>query len=415
MEGDHISDEPDNARDEAPEQTEEAAAETSEEAPENAELQHPFAAEEDDLPASGESDAAPLEDITQEAGEASADVDLARDSVESTDAPEVTEDEHAEGLAEAAPPFDGAPEGPATEPDVVTTEDMAEDDAAPDEPDAATEPVEEEAASTDTDTTADDLDELIDLAGADEAASEVSRQGLTGPDAAAAETPGEGAGREVVEEAEEAAEAEPVRHVVRTLEDVRDKRDLMRLSGDFYVVHTYSGYEQRVRDNLESRIKALGLEDQIYEVVIPTEEVTEYKKGKKQTVQKKVFPGYVMVRMDMDKETWGVVRNTPAVTGFVGTQGSEPLPLSMREVAEILRVPDEYKVETEEEEAEEVAPVAEIDLEVNETVRVTSGPFADFTGTIAEINLDQHKLKVLVSIFGRETPVELGFEQVAKL
>jgi transcription termination/antitermination protein NusG len=211
-------------------------------------------------------------------------------------------------------------------------------------------------------------------------------------------------------------EAEPSRTFVRTLDDVRDRRDLVRLPGDFYVVHTYSGYEQRVKDNLESRVKALGLEDRIYETVIPTEEVTEYKKGKKQTVRKKVFPGYVMVRMDMDKETWGVVRNTPAITGFVGTQGSEPLPLSIREVAEILGVPDEWKPEVEAEEAEEVLePAAEIDLEVNETVRVTSGPFADFTGTIAEINLDQHKLRVLVSIFGRETPVELGFDQVAKL
>ncbi len=171
-----------------------------------------------------------------------------------------------------------------------------------------------------------------------------------------------------------------------------------------------------MKDNLENRVKALDLEDAIYEIIIPTEEVTEFKKGKKQTVEKKVFPGYVLVRMDMDKDTWGVVRNTPAVTGFVGTQGSEPLPLSMREVQEILSLPDEYREETEEEDEEEAAePVAEIDLEVDETIRVTSGPFADFTGTIAEINLDQSKLKVLVSIFGRETPVELGFDQVAKL
>ncbi|HEX2027030.1 MAG TPA: transcription termination/antitermination protein NusG [Nitriliruptorales bacterium] len=187
------------------------------------------------------------------------------------------------------------------------------------------------------------------------------------------------------------------------------------MPGDWYVVHTYSGYEQRVRDNLESRIKALGLEDRIYEVVIPTEEVTEFKKGKKQVVQKKVFPGYVLVRMEMDKETWGVVRNTPAITGFVGTQGSEPLPLSIREVGEILHLPTEYRPEVEKEVEDVVEPAAEIDLDVEETVRVTSGPFADFTGTIAEINLDQHKLKVLVSIFGRETPVELGFDQVAKL
>ena len=180
-------------------------------------------------------------------------------------------------------------------------------------------------------------------------------------------------------------------------------------------MHTYSGYEARVRDNLQNRIEALGADDRIYEVIIPTEQVTEFKGGKKQSVQKKVFPGYVLIRMDLDDDTWGVVRHTPAVTGFVGTPGSKPVPLSVREVAEIMHVPEEAASTTSPVVAEVHAPAAEIDLDLGESVRVTSGPFADFTGSISEINLDQSKLKVLVSIFGRETPVELGFDQVAKL
>jgi transcriptional antiterminator NusG len=138
--------------------------------------------------------------------------------------------------------------------------------------------------------------------------------------------------------------------------------------------------------------------------VIPTEDAVEIKGGKKQTVQRKVFPGYVLVRMDLDDDSWYVVRNTPAVTGFVGPPGARPVPLSLREVEAILRQPEE---------GEEIAP--SVEYEISENVRVTSGPFADFTGTISEINADQSKLKVLVSIFGRETPVELGFDQVAKL
>jgi transcription termination/antitermination protein NusG len=205
----------------------------------------------------------------------------------------------------------------------------------------------------------------------------------------------------------------------RSIEDVRDKKDLARLFGEWYVVHTYAGYEQRVKDNLLSRVEALEADDRVYEVVIPTEEVTEYKKGKKTVSQKKFLPGYVLVRMEMDDEVWGIVRHTPAVTGFVGSPGTRPVPLPLREVADTLKLPDEYVEEVAPEEgAAPVVPekvVAEIDLEVGETVRVTGGPFADFTGTIAEINLDQAKLKVLVSVFGRETPLELPFDNVAKL
>jgi transcriptional antiterminator NusG len=185
----------------------------------------------------------------------------------------------------------------------------------------------------------------------------------------------------------------------------RKKRvDFARLPGDFYVVHTYAGYEAKVKANLESRIVSMNMQDKIYDVIIPTEDAVEIKGGKKQQVQRKVFPGYVLVRMDLEDDSWYVVRNTPAVTGFVGPPGARPVPLSMGEVESILREPEEGEV---------VAP--SVEYEVGENLRVTSGPFADFTGTISEINADQSKLKVLVSIFGRETPVELGFDQVAKL
>jgi transcription termination/antitermination protein NusG len=180
--------------------------------------------------------------------------------------------------------------------------------------------------------------------------------------------------------------------------------DFARMPGDFYVVHTYAGYEAKVKANLENRITSMNMEDRIFDVIIPTEEAVEIKGGKKTQVQRKVFPGYVLVRMELDDDSWYVVRNTPAVTGFVGPPGARPVPLSISEVEAILREPEEGEV---------VAPTVE--YEVGENVRVTSGPFADFTGTISEINADANKLKVLVSIFGRETPVELGFDQVAKL
>jgi transcription termination/antitermination protein NusG len=259
----------------------------------------------------------------------------------------------------------------------------------------------------------DDLDDLLGLAGAgaSEAATEDATDAAAAPEADAAST-------DVDADAAPEAAAPAVRRRPRSLAEVRDKKELARLVGNWYVVHTYAGYEQRVKDNLENRVETLDAHDRIFEVVIPTEEVTEYKKGKKTVVQRKFLPGYVLVRMEMDDETWGIVRHTPNITGFVGSSGSKPAPLSLREVATTLQLPDEI-VEVDES-AEAAAPeperqVAEIDLEVGETVRVTSGPFADFTGTISEINLDQAKLKVLVSVFGRETPLELPFDNVAKL
>ncbi len=178
--------------------------------------------------------------------------------------------------------------------------------------------------------------------------------------------------------------------------------------GRWFVVHTYAGYENKVKSNLESRIVSMNMEDRIFEVVIPMEDVVEFKNGKKVVVQKKVFPGYLLTRCDLDDDSWSVIRNTPGVTGFVGP-GTKPTPLSRREVESILQV----KVEGGAEPIKKTRP--RLEYEVGETVRVREGPFADFSGQIDEINEDQLKLKVLVNIFGRETPVELEFSQVAKL
>jgi len=178
--------------------------------------------------------------------------------------------------------------------------------------------------------------------------------------------------------------------------------------GRWYVVHTYAGYENKVKSNLESRISSMNMEDRIYEVVIPMEDVVEFKGGKKVTVQRKVFPGYLLTRADLDDDSWSVIRQTPGVTGFVGP-GTKPTPLSRREVESILQVRDEGGEPSK----QRMRP--RLEHELGETVRVKEGPFADFTGQVAEINEDQLKLKVLVNIFGRETPVELEFSQVAKL
>jgi transcriptional antiterminator NusG len=177
--------------------------------------------------------------------------------------------------------------------------------------------------------------------------------------------------------------------------------------GAWYVVHTQSGYEKKVKQNLEARTSSMNMEERIHEVVIPMEDVIEFKNGKKVVVQKKVFPGYLLVRCDLDDDSWYVIRNTPGVTGFVG-QGAKPSPLPRRDVESFLQV------KTGDDEAPKRGK-PRLEYERGETVRVREGPFADFSGEIVEINEDQLKLKVLVNIFGRETPVELEFSQVAKL
>jgi transcription termination/antitermination protein NusG len=181
--------------------------------------------------------------------------------------------------------------------------------------------------------------------------------------------------------------------------------------GSWYVVHTQSGYEKKVTANLHARIQSMNMEDTIFEVVIPMEEIVEFKNGKKQNVQRKVFPGYILVRCHMSDESWYCIRNTPGVTGFVGQsdRGQKPTPLGRRDVRNFLSV----KGGVGGEQAARAKP--KLDFEDGESVRVKEGPFADFLGTIAEINADHMKLKVLVNIFGRETLVEMDFSQVAKL
>jgi transcription termination/antitermination protein NusG len=210
-----------------------------------------------------------------------------------------------------------------------------------------------------------------------------------------------------VDDAPSDAEAES--GVVDDAEPVAED-DPNKRPGKWFVVHTQSGYEKKVTANLNARIQSMNMEDKIYEIVIPMEEVDEYKNGKKQTVMKKVFPGYLLVRCEMDDESWYCIRNTPGITGFVGqaAKGQKPTPLSRREVKTFL---------TPKTDGVDAGPrrKAKLDYEEGESVRVKEGPFADFTGEIAEINADHMKLKVLVNIFGRETLVEMDFSQVAKL
>ena len=183
------------------------------------------------------------------------------------------------------------------------------------------------------------------------------------------------------------------------------RQALSMLPGDWYVVHTYAGYENKVKANLESRIASLNMEDYIFQIEVPTQDETVIKQGKRQTVQSKVFPGYVLVRMDLTDESWSAVKNTPSVTGFVGT--THPTPLSTDDVVKFLAPkPKEHK------KAE--APKV-VDYQVGESVTVMDGPFATLPATINEINPEAQRLKVLVSIFGRETPVELSFSQVSKI
>ncbi|MCE1179318.1 MAG: transcription termination/antitermination protein NusG [Micrococcales bacterium] len=198
------------------------------------------------------------------------------------------------------------------------------------------------------------------------------------------------------------------------------KDDLASRFGDWYVIHSYAGYENRVKANLENRIASLNMEDYIFEAEVPMEEVTEIKNGQKKLVRRVRMPGYVLVRMDLTDESWGAVRHTPGVTGFVGN-AHQPVPLSIDEVYSMLKPADiESQAAAP---AGESAPVSSgaprevrvVDFEVGESVTVMEGPFETLPATISEINADTQKLKVLVSIFGRETPVELGFNQVAKI
>ncbi len=174
---------------------------------------------------------------------------------------------------------------------------------------------------------------------------------------------------------------------------------------NWYVVHTYSGYENKVKANLEKRVESMGMSDKIYRILVPMEEETEYKNGQKKSAMKKVFPGYVLTEMIMTDDSWYVVRNTPGVTGFVGSTGagSKPIPLLPEEAEAILK-----KMGIKEKRSE-------LDFELKEQVKVVEGPFADFVGSIEEIDAEKEKVKVHVNMFGRETPVELDFGQIQKL
>jgi transcriptional antiterminator NusG len=242
--------------------------------------------------------------------------------------------------------------------------------------------------------------------GADAPDAELAEFMLGGNGAADAGAPAEVAAADEAAPAEatepdEEAEADPVQEY---------KAELRSLPGDWYVVHSYAGYENRVRTNLESRTQSLNMEDYIFQIEVPTHEVIEIKSGKRQQVQEKVLPGYILVRMDLTDESWAAVRNTPGVTGFVGLS-SRPSPLSLDEVANLLApVPEEKAAKKA-----ETMRAAAVDFEVGQSVTVMDGPFATLPATVNEINPDTQKLKVLVSIFGRETPVELSFDQVSKI
>nr|WP_240430985.1 transcription termination/antitermination protein NusG [Mycobacterium kyogaense] len=199
------------------------------------------------------------------------------------------------------------------------------------------------------------------------------------------------------------------------------KKELRLKPGDWYVIHSYAGYENKVKANLETRVQNLDVGDYIFQVEVPTEEVTEIKNGQRKQVNRKVLPGYILVRMELNDESWGAVRNTPGVTGFVGAT-SRPSPLSLDDVVKFLLPPAAAKkpgkaasTAAASSEASMERPEILVDFEVGESVTVMDGPFATLPASISEVNAEQQKLKVLVSIFGRETPVELTFNQVAKI
>ncbi|MGW6541498.1 transcription termination/antitermination protein NusG [Streptomyces massasporeus] len=259
-------------------------------------------------------------------------------------------------------------------------------------------------------------DELDIVEGADtEASAEVEAADAVADDAAEAET-------EDVEEAEEAEEA--AEELEEEPEDDRDpieklREELRVLPGEWYVIHTYAGYENRVKTNLEQRAVSLNVEDYIFQAEVPQEEVVQIKNGDRKTIKQNKLPGYVLVRMDLTNESWGVVRNTPGVTGFVGN-AYDPYPLTLDEIVKMLAPEAEEKAAREAAEAEgKPAPqrkveVQVLDFEVGDSVTVTDGPFATLQATINEINPDSKKVKGLVEIFGRETPVELSFDQIQK-
>ncbi|MCU1664721.1 MAG: NusG antitermination factor [Pseudonocardia sp.] len=253
------------------------------------------------------------------------------------------------------------------------------------------------------------VDEAADIVAADaDAPAGTDETGATETEDADA-TEADDAETAIGDAAEVEAEADPVEEM---------RAALRRAPGDWYVVHSYAGYENKVKTNLETRVQTLDVEDYIFQVEVPTEEVTEIKNGQRKQVQRKVLPGYILVRMELNDQSWGAVRNTPGVTGFVGAT-SRPSPLSHDDVIKFLLPRVEPKPAAGGGKSDAGAATGksavEVDFEVGESVTVMDGPFATLPATINEVNVDAQKLKVLVSIFGRETPVELAFSQVSKI
>ncbi|MCG5217120.1 transcription termination/antitermination protein NusG [Streptosporangium sp. KLBMP 9127] len=265
------------------------------------------------------------------------------------------------------------------------------------EPEEATKPADEivdeqqPAELDETDSELDETERSVEESAADEPAE-----------------PGEGDESAAVDEPAAVDEDGDIVPEVDPVEEF--KRQMRGLPGEWYVIHSYAGYENRVKSNIESRTGSLNMEDYIFQVEVPTHTVTEFKSGKKVPVKERVLPGYVLVRMDLSDESWAAVRNTPGVTGFVGLS-NKPSPLNLDEVAKLLA--PEPAEETKK--AASKAATATVDFEVGESVTVMDGPFATLPATVSEISAESQKLKVLVSIFGRETPVELSFNQVSKI
>jgi transcriptional antiterminator NusG len=297
-------------------------------------------------------------------------------------------------LNDAVEPTAGAFESAEDELDIVEAADAVEPDQAEAADDAAGEPAEQAAVDTEE---SHEADEAV--------AAETGDDEDESPEA-------EEAADEAADE-EEAEPAEPVDAVTALREELRT------LPGEWYVIHTYAGYEKRVKANLEQRAVSLNVEEFVYQAEVPEEEIVQIKNGERKNVRQNKLPGYVLVRMDLTNESWGVVRNTPGVTGFVGN-AYDPYPLTLDEIVKMLAPEAEEKAAREAAEAEgKPAPsrkveVQVLDFEVGDSVTVTDGPFATLQATINEINADSKKVKGLVEIFGRETPVELSFDQIQK-
>ncbi|WP_392840437.1 transcription termination/antitermination protein NusG [Streptomyces sp. LN500] len=294
-------------------------------------------------------------------------------------------------LNDAVEPTAGAFESAEDEAEIVEAADAVEpDQAEAADADAAGEPAEQAAVNVEDEAAAADSDE-----------ESVEDEAAEGDD-------------ETEEEAEEEAEPAAPVDAVTALRD-----ELRGLPGEWYVIHTYAGYEKRVKANLEQRAVSLNVEDFIYQAEVPEEEIVQIKNGERKNVRQNKLPGYVLVRMDLTNESWGVVRNTPGVTGFVGN-AYDPYPLTLDEIVKMLAPEAEEKAAREAAEAEgkpvpsRKVEVQVLDFEVGDSVTVTDGPFATLQATINEINADSKKVKGLVEIFGRETPVELSFDQIQK-